>query len=111
MSVWGYFRKVALRKKLRRKKRLEQMRRTHIIIEARKAHERNRKKAKESLAMGGYTEVKTIEQEDLGKALAYGVNNRIEKLKMRQRKLGKSKQTHMNRLKKARKKMQARQRT
>ena len=111
MSVWSYFRKMARYKKQKRKKRLEQMRRTHIIIEARKSHERNRKKLKESLSMGGYTEVKSIEQEDLGKALAYGINNKIEKLKMRQRKLGKSKQTHMNRLKKARKKMQARQRT
>ena len=98
-------------KKLKKKRYLDFLRRTHLIVEARQSHERNRKKAKETLAKGGWCEVATMEQEDLGFALGSGAakaivmaGNSLEKLKKRQRSLSKSKSTHLNKLKKARKK-------
>jgi len=68
--------------------------------------------------MGGYTETPSIEDENFGFAVAANITksiqmsgNAIEKLKKRGRKLQKSKQTHLQRMKKAKGKMKSRSRT
>lgn len=105
------------KKKDKRKKLIERNRRMFIILEARKHHERNRKKAKEELAKGGWGETTTMEQDDLGFAVASGVvkgitmsGNALEKMKKMHRKLNKSRSSNLKKLQAAKKKMKGRSR-
>lgn len=116
--MFGDSKKQKLKKKLKQKQREQQQRRLAIILEARKTHERNRKKAEETLSTAGYTKVNTIEEDNFGAAVATNVakaivmgGNALEKLKARRKSLNKSRNTHRARLNKARKKFKARQRS
>lgn len=106
------------KKKLKKLKHLATLRRTHIIIEARKCHERNRKKLEETLSKGGFAEVASMEEQDIAFAMGAGAakavvmaGKTIEKLKKRQRSVNKSKSSHLSRLKKARKQMKGKSKT
>lgn len=111
------------KKKVNKKELLRQKnRRTQIIMEARRIHDKALKKAREKkkdgeVMMGGVMNVKTMEEQDLAFAIGAGVTkaiqiggNALHRLKQRSRKLKKSKSSHLNRLKKARKTMTARSR-
>lgn len=102
-------------KKLKKKEYEAYCRRVHLITEARKSHERNRKEVHKS--KGGWGSTATMEQENLGFAIAEGFNKGVAmggtalaKLKARKKSINKSRKTHLDRLKKARSKMQQRQR-
>jgi hypothetical protein len=113
------------KKKKPNKKALQRLknRRLQIIMEARRIHDKAQKKIRnkgkdDNIAMGGYTEVKSMEEQDIAFALGQATTkaivmggNALSKLKSRARKLKKSKTTHMKRLNKARKTMKARGRT
>jgi hypothetical protein len=112
----GSSKKKKARKKAQKKLREALCRRDHMIIEARKKHQKNRKDAEKSLAKGGFAEVEKME-EDLGGEIVAGVTKAvkiggkgIEKLKARQKSLQKSRKTHLAKLQAARAKMAARQR-
>ncbi len=100
-------RKKKLLKKLKKKEYEAYCRRQHIIMEARKSHERNRKEIHKS--KGGWGATTTMEQENLGFAVAEGVSKAIgmsgkavARIQARKRSISKSKKTHLDRLKKAR---------
>jgi hypothetical protein len=102
-------------KKLKLKRQQEYNRRVHMIIEAQKAHQKNKDKAYK--AKGGYGFVASMEEEDLGFAVGQGVaktiqraGNAIERIKKRQKSLDKSRSKHLDKLKKARATMKKRQR-
>lgn len=104
-------------KKLRKKQREDFLRRTHIINEARKKHQKNRKDAEKNLSKGGFAAVASMEDDDLGFKVAAGVEKTIkmggkalEKLKKRQKSVSKSRNTHLAKLQAARGKMVARSR-
>ena len=114
----GNSKKRKLKKKLKQKHKEAFNRRMHMIIEARKKHMKNKKDAEKFLSMGGYTSVKSMEQESLGFAAAMTVEKgiqagakAIDKLKARKKSLGKSKKTHLAKLKASREKLVARSRT
>jgi hypothetical protein len=104
-------------------------RRTQIIMEAKRIHDKTRKKAKEkerggdvSVGVSAGMTVKTMEQQDLALAIGMGVSkgiskaaqiggNALERLKKRSRALKKSKTSHLKRLKSARKTMKQRARS
>ncbi len=96
-------------------------RRTQIIMEARRIHDRavkkSRKKDKgdDTPLMGGSMEVKSMEEEDFAFALGQATTkalvmsgNALTKLKGRAKKLKRSKSSHLKKLKKARTTMQSR---
>jgi hypothetical protein len=96
-----------LLKKLKKKQYEAYCRRQHLIIEARKSHERNRKEIHKS--KGGWGSTTTMEQENLGFAVAEGITktivmsgNAMARLKSRRKSLDKSRKTHLDKLKKAR---------
>ncbi len=118
MFFFGNSKKRKLKKKLKKKQREAECRRTHIIIEARKKHEKNRKDAGKYLSKGGFATTASMEEMDKGFAVAQGVEKAIKiggkavsKVKSRQKHLQKSRNTHLAKLKSARAKMVARQRT
>ena len=105
------------KKKLRQKLREEMCRRAHMIIEAQSKHKANRKALEKSLSIGGYTEVKTMEEQDIGIAVSSAITKTLakggkalDKVKKRQKKLENSKKSHLARLQKARGQMMQRQR-
>jgi NCAIR mutase (PurE)-related protein len=96
-------------------------RRTQIIMEAIRIHDKAQKKLRgkddKEVMMGGTMNVKSMEEQDLAFALGQATTKAIDKgigalqrLRQRGRKLKKSKSTHLNRLKKARKTLKARSR-
>lgn len=102
-------RKKKLNKKLKKKQYEAYCRRQHLIMEARKSHEKNRKDAAKYLAKGGYGYTASMEEENLGFAVAEGFNKTIamsagaiSKIKARKKSLDKSRKTHLDKLKKAR---------
>lgn len=102
-------------KKLKKKQYEAFCKRQHLIMEARKSHEHNRKTAYKS--KGGWGSTTTMEQENLGFAVAEGVNKALNKgglavakIKARKKSLDKSRKTHLDKLKKARANIQKRQR-
>lgn len=102
-------------KKLKKKEYEAYCRRQHLIIEARKSHERNRKTVHKS--KGGWGSTATMEEENIGFAVAEGFNKTVAmggaavaKIKARKKSLDKSRKTHLDKLKKARAKAQTRQR-
>lgn len=111
------------KKKKPNKKMLQRLknRRLQIIMEARRIHDKALKKIRgkdkdEGVSMG-YTNVKSMEEEDIAFALGQATTRALEaggrgiaKLKSRARKLKKSKSSHMKRLQKARKTMKSRSR-
>lgn len=100
-------RKKKLLKKLKKKEYEAFCRRQHLIMEARKSHERNRKEIQKS--KGGWGSTTTMEQESLGFAVTEGFAKAIgmsagavTRIKARKRSIDKSRKTHLDRLKKAR---------
>ena len=104
-----------LKKKLKKKEYEAYCRRQHLIMEARKSHEKNRKDAAKYLAKGGYGYTASMEEENLGFAVAEGFNKSvaisagaISKIKARKKSLDRSRKTHLDKLKKARAQMKKR---
>jgi hypothetical protein len=104
-----------LLKKLKKKQYEAYCRRQHLIMEARKSHERNRKEIQKS--KGGWGATTTMEQENLGFAVVEGFtkavgmsSGAITRIKARRRSIDKSRKTHLDRLKKARATAMKRQR-
>ena len=72
------------KKKLRKKQREAFMRRTHIIIEARKKHLKNKKKTEENIGKSGVGGASDNEEKDIeagvtvqaGKGMAWAANKR-----------------------------------
>ena len=110
------------KKKLNKKALIRKKnRRLQIILEARSIHDKALKKARQKdgkdVMMGGTMTVKTMEEQDLAFALGQATvkvleagGKTIQRLRQKGRNLRKSKSVHLNRLKKARKTMKARQR-
>lgn len=106
-----------LKKKLKKKQYEAYCRRQHIIMEARKSHEKNRKDAAKYLAKGGYGYSASMEETNLGFAVAEGFTKTvamsagaISKIKARKKSIDKSRRTHLERMKKARAQMKKRAR-
>lgn len=111
--------KAAAKKKLKKALLRQKNRRLQLIMQARAIHEKaqkkHRKKSDDNLSMGGHSEVKTMEQQDIAFAIGAGVSKTlsapakaIAKIKKRSVGLKKSKKTHLSRLKAARKTLKAR---
>ena len=104
-----------LLKKLRKKQYEAYCRRIHLITEARKSHERNRKEIQKS--KGGWGATATLEQENLGFAVAEGFTKVVgmssrtaSRIVARKRSIDKNRKTHLDKLKKARATAKKRQR-
>ena len=102
-------------KKLKRKQYEAYCRRQHLIIEAQKSHERNRKTVHKS--KGGWGSTSTMEQESLGFAISEGITKTIQmsgtaidKIKKRKKSIDKSRKTHLDKLRKSRAKLKNRAR-
>ena len=117
------FGKKKKQKKINKKELLRKKnRRTQIIMEAVRIHNKAQKKSREKKKnnepmMGGVMNVKSMEEQDLAFAIGHGVSkaiqigeNALHRIRQRGKKLQKSKSSHLNRLKKARKTMTARSR-
>ena len=104
-----------LRNKFKKKQYEAFCRRVHMIHEAQKSHERNRKEIQKSKGGWGYTA--SMEEEDLGFAVAEGINKvmgissgAVSRIVARQKSLNKSRGKHLSKLKESRAKALKRQR-